>query len=121
MPKVIARVLRALLTFILPKLGGNIMPAANDSARSCALLVDGTALFLASRLLKGDRNLDYVRLADCLKRAGRVQAFDLAIMFTSFDRNNEGQTKFLDFVDNRLHWSIDAVPMSEAALRPTAD
>ena len=87
---------------------------------STALLGDGTALFLASRTLERDKNLDYVALDQRLKMVARVKSFDLALFFTSFDPNNDGQRKFLGFVNDRLGWTVDAVHTNEALLRPVA-
>lgn len=87
---------------------------------STALLVDGTALFLSSRTLEREKNLDYLSLDQRLKIAARVKSFDLALFFTSFDPNNDGQRKFLGFVNDRLGWTVDAVHTNEAVLRPPA-
>lgn len=83
-----------------------------------ALLADLTALFLASRTLEREKNLDYLRLDQCLKNEARVKSFDFALVFTSFDPNNEGQRKFLDFVGDRLGWTVDRVHTNDAILRP---
>src|SRR5262245_24206732 len=83
-----------------------------------ALLVDGTALFLATRTLEREKNLDYLALDQRVRMAAKVKSFDLALFFTSFDPNNDGQRKFLAFVNDRLGWNVDSVHTNEAVLRP---
>jgi hypothetical protein len=81
-----------------------------------AVLVDGSALFLASRLhgegAEGSPRLDYNALIDVLTREveGLLRPMtsddSVWVMWTAASPNNEGQTKFLDFVARELHWEV---------------
>jgi hypothetical protein len=77
--------------------------------RKYAVLLDGSALFLANRTGGEDRRLDYVGIRDLLKEIIDRQTPDAEIiwtLWTAADPNNPGQTKFLDFLEQRLQWDV---------------
>lgn len=85
-----------------------------ETPSEVALLVDGSALFLASRHIDATRTLDYRALSSHLLAAVGAGSFSPAVFWTSFDPANEGQSKFLDFISTQLRWSVEAVPVQEA-------
>jgi len=97
-----------------------------------AVLIDGSALFLASRLhgegAEGPPRLDYKALVDVLTQ--EVEGLSLPttstqespwVMWTAASPNNEGQTKFLDFIAHELHWEVRRYFPSQAfVFEPTS-
>jgi len=87
----------------------------------CAVLIDGSALFLASSSRNPEgRRLNYFGLIDLLVsnieglRPPSPDAESVWSMWTSADPGNAGQSKFLDFAANRLRWQIRATHPSQA-------
>jgi hypothetical protein len=85
-------------------------------------LIDGSALFLASSgRFSEPRRLNYFALVDLLE--SRVPSLHAATadggdslwtMWTSADPSNSGQTKFLEFAQQRLRWQVRSVLPSQA-------
>ena len=78
-----------------------------------ALLLDGTALFQASKSLYPENSLDYQTLKFILgMEAGWPESDSAAedsvrsVMWTSAVEDNLGQAKFLDFVETKLYWKV---------------
>ena len=82
--------------------------------RKTALLVDGTAQYLAAKIASPKGRFKYDAMLDILRAARKVSRFDLAIHFTSFHPSNDGQTSFLKYIGEWV--MVDAVPVSEAVL-----
>jgi|HubBroStandDraft_4_1064222.scaffolds.fasta_scaffold77707_3 hypothetical protein len=80
--------------------------------RAAAALMDGTALYFRSREGRSER-LDYEALNRELQ-ANADSVFDPAIFFTTYDAQNEGQAKFLNFLQTRLHWKVETRPVWDA-------
>ena len=80
---------------------------------SVAVLIDGSALFLEN---PEEKRLNYFALNEVL--VSRVPGLQLPIpngasiwsMWTAADSRNAGQMKFLEFAEQRLHWSVRTVP-----------
>ena len=79
--------------------------------RSCAVLIDGSSLYLAARSLHEGRQLDYHGLVNLLVdqvpglgKPGETGA--LWTMWTSASPQNEGQSRFLEFAERDLRWEI---------------
>lgn len=94
------------------------METSMKSPVRAAALIDGTALYFRSREGRSER-LDYEALNRTLLNHGQpgrpvAQAFDPALFFTTYDAQNEGQSKFLAFVQNRVRWTVEARPVWEA-------
>jgi hypothetical protein len=86
-----------------------------------ALLVDGTALFLGARNLADGGSVDYLRLDQLLKSlVPGLQNWQPAIFFTSWDRGNDGQNKFLEFLESRIGWTVDRIVTHDTLVRPPA-
>ncbi|MBK7876746.1 MAG: hypothetical protein IPJ77_13545 [Planctomycetes bacterium] len=83
-----------------------------------SLLVDGSALYLASRQVDAARTLDYRALENSLRQRVGARTFEPAVLWTSFDATNEGQAKFLEFIERELRWTVDAVPVQDAVAHP---
>lgn len=91
-------------------------PPQNPTSAKYAVLVDGSALFLASRTLE-ERKLNYFALMDILTNhpdlpglAASGEASDcIWTMWTAADPRNSGQTKFLDFVEQQLRWEVRGI------------
>lgn len=79
-----------------------------------SLLVDGSAMYLAGRQVDQTRTLDYRALQSALLSRVQARALEPAIFWTSFDPANEGQAKFLEFIEREMRWTVDAVPVQEA-------
>jgi len=95
------------------------MDAATARASLSALLVDGTALFFALRSLAPGSSLDYFRLDQFLKASiPGLSSWATALFFTSWDRGNDGQRKFLEFIESRFRWKVDRVPTHDAVVCP---
>ncbi len=78
-----------------------------------AVLIDGSALFLAARSIQEDRSLDYRALVQILLEC--VQSLEPPrpdrggspwVMWTSASPQNPGQTKFLHFAERELNWEV---------------
>lgn len=98
------------------------------SAKRCAVLIDGSALFLASasRIMDG-RRLNYFALIELLTRqiqglrAPGESADSIWTMWTSADPSNAGQSKFLEFAEQRLRWQVRAsMPWQSFVIEPEA-
>jgi hypothetical protein len=83
-----------------------------------ALLTDGSALFYTSRLVGDNRPLNYRRLDERIKQDVGLESIDFSRFFTAFDPANEGQGKFLGFIEHDMGWEVEAVPVSEAVVTP---
>src|SRR5262245_53678939 len=83
-------------------------------ARSSALLVDGTAVYFRSREVRGEDRLDYEALNRVLLTEAGASSFDPALFFTTYDAQNEGQQKFLAFLQTRLGWDPEPRPVWDA-------
>jgi hypothetical protein len=77
-----------------------------------AALLDGTALYFRGREGRGDARLDYEALNDELTAKAGAN-FDPALFFTTYDAHNEGQQKFLTFLQ-RLRWQVETLPIWDA-------
>lgn len=78
-----------------------------------AVLIDGTALFLTSRSLYEDRQLDYRKLVQVLhehvpglRPSWAPGPKDIWTMWTSASAQNEKQNRFLAFAESDLRWDI---------------
>ena len=78
-----------------------------------AILLDGTALFQASKSLYPENSLDYQTLKFLLGMVSGWPDSDSAaedsvrsVMWTSAVEGNPGQAKFLDFVEMKLDWEV---------------
>lgn len=87
--------------------------AGGDRTHRAAVLIDGSALFLASRGLYEGYQLDYRALVKLL--VGQVgglespsdgQAHTRWVMWTSASPQNQGQTRFLEFAESELRWEV---------------
>lgn len=87
--------------------------AADPAQLPPAVLIDGSALFLASRSIHEDRSLDYRGLVHVL--LDRVPALESPrsdrsgctwVMWTSASSQNPGQQKFLSFAERELNWEV---------------
>jgi hypothetical protein len=83
------------------------------ATQRAAALIDGTALYFRSREGRPDR-LDYEALNRVLTDKAGISAFDPALFFTTYDAQNEGQAKFLNFLRTRLHWTDEPRPVWDA-------
>jgi hypothetical protein len=104
------------------------MPTAQQSSatptpaptKPCAVLIDGSALYLAtaSRATES-RRLNYFALVEVLVREFGVRppsdnGSSIWTMWTSADPGNAGQSKFLDFAEQRLRWQVRSMYPSQA-------
>lgn len=78
-----------------------------------AALIDGTALYFRSREGRSGR-LDYEALNRILTEKAGVSSFDPALFFTTYDAQNEGQAKFLNFLRTRIQWKDEPRPVWDA-------
>ena len=87
--------------------------SSDDGRLPFAVLIDGSALFLQARNLYEDRQLDYIALGRLI--ADQIQGLslpsvgaskDLWVMWTSADPKNAGQSRFLDFAERELRWTV---------------
>jgi len=83
-----------------------------------ALLSDGSALYYTSRLVGDNRPLNYRRLDERIKQDIGLESIDFARFYTAFDPANEGQGKFLSFIEHEMRWELEAVPVGEAIVTP---
>lgn len=97
-------------------------------SKRCAVLIDGSALFLASasRIMDG-RRLNYFALVDLLVReveglkTPSESTDSIWTMWTSADPSNAGQSKFLEFAEQRLRWQVRAsLPWQSFVIEPEA-
>ncbi len=87
------------------------------STESYALLADGSALFFASRQQFPDRNLNYRALDRIiLEHAGTDSPASPAILFSSIEPANEKQLKFVEFIEQNLHWSVQRIAPHDATV-----
>lgn len=116
---------------ITPPSGRSAARATTPPRRAtipCAVLIDGSALFLGARTLYEGRQLDYRALVRLLvERCEGVTAPALSgghsrwVMWTSAAPQNQGQARFLDFAENELHWEIRAfAPADSFMVEPVA-
>jgi hypothetical protein len=94
----------------------------NLGAQGGAVLIDGSALFLNSRALYQGQ-LDYAALAALIIESypdlgppSPGRASNVWAMWTSHAPQNEGQTRFIDFVEKRLQWQVRGFPPSDSFL-----
>lgn len=93
---------------------------------SCAVLIDGSALYLATRSLYEGSQLDYRELIDVLVDQVQGVKPPLAndahwVMWTAASAQNAGQTRFLDFAENQLRWSVRRFsPVDSYMVEPTS-
>jgi hypothetical protein len=85
-----------------------------------AVLIDGSALYMAARSLYEGRQLDYhgviqvlVDQIKGLERPGPGSSTSW-VMWTSAAPQNPGQTRFLDFAENELQWEVRRVAPAES-------
>ena len=83
-----------------------------------AALIDGTALYFRSREGRSER-LDYEALnRELLTRdanpRSQIASFEPALFFTTSDTQNEGQQKFLTFLQSRIRWTVEPRPVWDA-------
>lgn len=92
-----------------------------------AVLIDGSALYLAARTLFEGRQLNYRALVDLLCREihglqppRAITAPHPWVMWTSAAAQNQGQNRFLDFAESDLHWEVRRVsPADSFMVEPT--
>lgn len=102
-------------------------PQHSDSPKF-AVLMDGSALFLASRYPE-ERKLDYFRFVEVLTQhpelAGLMPAGEgsnsIWTLWTAADPHNPGQNKFLEFAEQRLGWAVRGVLPHQAYIAQPAD
>jgi hypothetical protein len=88
---------------------------SQPTAKTPALLVDGSALFFGQRAVSPDKNLDYVVLQELIQRHTAPHWPPRpAHFFTAADDSNEKQAKFHQMISNQLGWTIRQVPPPEA-------
>jgi hypothetical protein len=97
--------------------------AMPSTSKPCAVLIDGSALFLASRAISDSvrpeasterpPRLDYRALIDVLKTniqgladPDPVHRASIWTMWTAASSDNPGQQSFLDFTEKMLKWEI---------------
>lgn len=84
------------------------------------VLIDGSALYMAARLLYEGRQLDYHGLVRVLTEAcpglerPGPQSRTSWVMWTSAAAQNAGQNRFLDFAENDLQWEVRRVAPSDS-------
>ena len=93
----------------------SLRPSAEQLQLPPAVLIDGSALFLAARSIHEDRSLDYRGLVQVLLE--RIPSLEPPrpdragspwVMWTSASPQNPGQTKFLSFAERELNWEVRA-------------
>lgn len=99
-------------------------PDPGRSPQKFAVLIDGSALFLAVRSIgiEDDRKLNYFALIEALCNDARLQGLrpagegseSLWAMWTAADPRNQGQEKFLEFAEQRLRWQVRRTAPSKA-------
>lgn len=87
--------------------------------RQSVVLIDGSALYMATRDLSEGRQLDYQALVRLLCAKAQVQpggpnSSTRWVMWTSASAHNEGQSRFLDFAKNELQWQIRSFPPADS-------
>lgn len=115
-----------------PKSSSRTPVAPRDSAggrrtTDAAVLIDGSALFLASRNLYEGYQLDYRALVKLL--VSRVEGLESPsdgqtrtrwVMWTSASPQNQGQTRFLEFAETELRWEVRRFsPIDSYTVEPT--
>lgn len=91
----------------------------------CAVLVDGSSLYLAAQDHHDGRPLDYHGLVDLLvdkvpDLAKPDEPGALWTMWTSASAQNEGQSRFLEFVERDLRWEVrHFTPADSYMVEPT--
>ncbi len=97
-------------------------PGRNLGAQGGAVFIDGSALFLHSRALYPGQ-LDYGALTSLITEAypdvgapALRSATNVWAMWTSHAPQNEGQSRFIDFVEKRLHWQVRGFSPSDSYL-----
>lgn len=91
----------------------------------CAVLVDGSALFLANRALHEGHQLNYRGLVSLLvdevpglSAPGEPGA--VWTMWTAASAQNEGQSRFLEFAERELRWDVRRFnPANSYMVEPT--
>ncbi len=97
-------------TKVAPQSTQSVIPA-QASERPVAVLIDGSALFLASPSPEEHR-LNYFALMEVLvERVPGLQQpgkgrDSIWAMWTAAEPRNAGQVKFLEFAEQRLHWQV---------------
>src|SRR5258706_1073660 len=84
--------------------------AANERT---AVLIDGSAVYLSARTLHEGKQLDYRAIVTHLTQkvpglsppTARADS-DRWVMWTSASPENAGQSRFLDFVEDELNWTV---------------
>jgi len=84
-----------------------------------ALLTDGSALFYTSRFVGDNRPLNYRRMEERIKLGVALDSFEFSRFYTAFDPANEGQGKFLGFIERDMGWELETLPVGEAVVTPT--
>ncbi len=102
------------------------LPLRPTTIKKTAVLIDGSALFLASRAPE-ERRLNYLALRDLLVR--EVEGLkdpsaandSIWTMWTAADPSNLGQAKFLEFAEQRLSWHVRrTLPWQAFMIEPDA-
>ena len=86
-----------------------------------AVLIDGTALYMAVRALYGERQLDYQALIQILMESMPILSKPGSdntswVMWTAASPQNIGQNKFLEFVENELKWEVRKTDIANSYL-----
>jgi hypothetical protein len=90
---------------------------ANGGSPS-VVLIDGSALYMATRALYEDRHLDYHGFVSLLAAKVGVQPAGVGktrwVMWTSASPQNAGQSRFLDFAKKELRLEVRPVSPSDS-------
>lgn len=102
-------------------------PFQQTADTPCAVLIDGSALFLAVRTLYENTSLNYRALIEILVETVRGLHRPTSItrppwvMWTSASPQNQGQVRFLEFVENELSWEVRRVsPVDSYMVEPVS-
>jgi hypothetical protein len=91
-----------------------------------AVLIDGSALYLAARDLYEGRQLNYHEFVRVLSEQTGVQpagpnSKTRWVMWTASSPQNAGQNRFLEFAEKELHWDVRRVnPVDSFIIEPNA-
>lgn len=96
-----------------PRPSPNLPSVEKRNGQKYAVLIDGSALYLTARGFYEGRQLDYHALVNLLTSeitglppAAPGRSDNLWVMWTSASPQNAGQTRFLEFAENDLHWTV---------------
>jgi hypothetical protein len=100
-------------------------PTPTAGVRPSVVLIDGSAMYMATRDLYEGRQLDYQAFVRALCAKAGVQPGGQGntrwVMWTSASAQNEGQSRFLDFAKNDLRWQVRSfLPADSFMVEPSS-